>query len=121
MSWGKKLFEVNFDEKLLYWVLLWAIGPSENLPIDYFIRKFLKKDGGCGGDPDWEIEYRLEKNGRELYYVWANSEISGIEFEEKEYSSETVKKMLRQMLFEFSEAYPERWDEVQEIILKYKL
>lgn len=121
MSWGKKLFQVDQDEKLLYWVLLCAIAPSEILPVDYFISKFLKEGGGGGGDPGWEIEHRSTPDGRGLYYVWGDSDISGIEPADKEYPSELVYEFLKRSLLEFAEAYPERGGEVDEVISKYKL
>jgi hypothetical protein len=121
MSWGRRMHEVAEDGKLLYWVLLWVIAPSENLPVNFLLNRVFKNPDGIGGDPGWEIEFRHVKEGEGLYYVWADQDISGIEPDEREYSVDYFNEILRNALLEFSEAHPERCSEVYEVIRRYGL
>jgi hypothetical protein len=121
MSWGKHISQVEEPFHLLYWTLLWVIGPYGNAPIDCFLEKILGPEGGLGGDPGWEIDHLPEQDSEGSYRVWADFDVSGIEPAEKIYSAKIFRQAIRESLIFFGEAYPEKMSEVVEVIKRYGL
>jgi hypothetical protein len=67
------------------------------------------------------MEHIIGPRGADVYRVWADPEMSGIEPTDALYSSENVRDAVRQSLLALREAYPEKMDEVNEIIRRYNL
>nr|WKF57907.1 hypothetical protein HUO10_002401 [Paraburkholderia busanensis] len=45
MKWGN-LDNIEPSERLLYWVLIFVLGPYFDEPIDRWLKKILKRGGG---------------------------------------------------------------------------
>ena len=119
MKWGHH-YEARPENRLLFWVFECILRPY-NAPLDRWLKEIFLNAGGIGGDPGWSMDCVSLKNGTEAYQVWADPDISGIEPSEVIYSSDTVHQALRQSLIAFSEEYPERNQEVQMVLKKYRL
>ena len=120
MKWGH-IDEIGATEKLLYWVLMFVLAPYFDDPLDHWLKDILVNSGGLSGDPGWEVEHIPDKYGAGFYRVWADPDMSGIEPAEALYSTETVRHALRESLFALGNAYPNKVDEVQEVIRRYNL
>jgi hypothetical protein len=118
MKWGHT-YEIVGPERLLYQVIAWVIWQSS--PIDKYLKHILINGGGFGGDPGWEIEHIPESTGHGHYRVWADSQMSGIQPDEMSYDLVTVHRAIKQSLLAFGTAYPEKLNEVNEIIKRYRL
>jgi hypothetical protein len=118
MKWGQS-YEIKGPERLLHQVLAWVI--SQSTPLDYWLKDILKSGGGLGGDPGWEMEHIPSGIGAGSYRVWADPEISGLEPSETIYSSEEVNQALRESLLAFAQTYPEKENEVKEMLDHYHL
>lgn len=116
MSWGRHIYDIDEEERLLYWALLWVIGPTNGMPVDYFLKDILITGGHAGGDPGWEIEHLPNPSGSSEFYVWVDPDISGIEPCERNYSEEVAMRAFEQSLLEFAKAYPDRASEVSSVM-----
>ncbi|MDR2155130.1 MAG: hypothetical protein LBE78_08925 [Burkholderiaceae bacterium] len=120
MKWGH-LEEIESQKKLLYWVLMHMLPTYDDRPIDRWLKDIFVSGGGLSGDPGWEIEHISEKSDYDVYRVWADPEMSGIEPAETIYSAEVVRHAIWESLLALSETYPNKAKEVQEIIFRYNL
>ena len=66
----------------------------------------------------WSIFLRAMAGTRQ---VWADPDISGIEPAEATYNADAVHNALRKSLIAFGDAYPERSDEVKDVLRRYSL
>ncbi len=119
MKWGH-YYEASSHEQLLYWVLQCVLRPY-NLPLDRWLKHALSGHDGFGGDPGWSMEHMRAQDGSDWYRVWADPDTSGIEPAEEIYSADVVHRALRDSLLAFGEMYPERKNEVQEVLQRYVL
>lgn len=120
MKWGH-IDEIEDASKLLYWVLMFVLAPYFDDPIDHWLKDILMVGGGLGGDPGWEMEHISEPNGVGSYRVWADPDMSGIDPAEAIYSIQIVRHAVRDSLLALGEAYPEKNNEVVEVIKRYGL
>ena len=119
MKWGH-YYEEDEREQLLLWVLQCILRPY-NVPLDRWLKQILAHAGGLGGDPGWSMEHISSSDGRGAYQVWADPDISGIEPAEATYNADAVHNALRKSLIAFGDAYPERSDEVKDVLRRYSL
>ena len=119
MKWGHS-YEADIAHQLLFWVLQCVFRPY-NAPLDCWLKHILVNGGGLGGDPGWEMEHLLSDSGPGDYRVWGDPDMSGIEPAEAIYSAEVVYRAIRESLIAFAEAYPEKLNEVHEVLDRYKL
>lgn len=120
MSWGSHMNNVEKDQYLLYSALLWAIAPFDGVPIDYCLEKIMVDDGGFGGDPGWEIE-RISSEDGVKYKVWTDFDVMSITPNEKIFSESEFNRALLKTLIFYGFDNPEKKDEINNIIEKYKL
>jgi hypothetical protein len=119
MSWGKHIFDIDVEERLLYWALLWVVGPTGDRPVDYIIKNILVEGGHAGGDPGWEIEHIKNSEGHSEFYVWTDPSISGFEPCERNYSEAVTMRAIEKSLLEYAKAYPDRTSEVNSVLRGY--
>ena len=119
MKWGHHYEECPHDQ-LLVWVLQCILRPY-NVPLDRWLKEILTHAGGLSGDPGWSMEHISSSDGLDTYQVWADPDISGIEPAEATYDANAVRLVLRKSLIAFSEAYPERILEVEDVLRRYRL
>jgi len=117
MKWGHYYEELPKDQ-LLFWVMQCILRPY-NSPLDRWVKEIFVRAGGFGGDPGWYMEHRLLSDGTDAYQIWADPDISGIEPAEVTYSQDAVRQALKKSLIAFAEAYPERSNEVAEVLRRY--
>ena len=116
MKWGHT-YEIKKAERLLYLVLSWIVAQSS--PLDNWLKVILTVNGGMGADPGWEMEHIPSDDKSGAYRVWADPEMSGIETHEAIYSADVVHRALRESLLAFGEVFPERMNEVQEVLARH--
>ena len=119
MKWGH-YYEAYPHDQLLFWVLQCVLHPY-NVPLDRWLKKIITHAGGLSGDPGWSMERISSNDGTHAYQVWADPDISGIEPAEATYNADTVRQALRKSLVAFSEAFPERSSEVEDVLRRYHL
>lgn len=115
MKWGHT-HEIEGPEKLLYWVLAWVV--TQSVPLDHWLGPILEPDGGLAGDPGWEIDHLPNTDGPDLYKVWADPEISGIEPSEVVFDARQFSDALKETLLAFRTEFPERAVEVNDVITR---
>lgn len=120
MKWGC-IDEIEPAKKLLYWVLMFVLAPYFEDPIDHWLKDILVHGGSLGGDPGWEMEHIPDHDGDGAYRVWADQNVSGIEPAAALYGTETVRYAIYESLLALSIAFPDKADEVKEVIQRYNL
>jgi hypothetical protein len=122
MIWGEHINRLRDpEEKLLYWVIMCLIEPRVNAPLERWLSKVLRVDGGLSGDPGWSIDRIAGADGGTYYEVSADPGYSAVPFSSKIYKEEQVYDAIRATLKLIAQIYPARADEVATIMKLYRL
>lgn len=125
-----KIPEIDDRFELLFYCIRFALYAALP-PLDRYLKNILTPAdyrGYCGGDPDWEIDgceddgrALFDESGQRIFRCWALSDISDIEPETAYYTVEEVRYYIRVALDNIAVQYPNRFQEVQEVITRYGL
>ncbi len=77
--------------------------------------------GEIGGDPGWEIHHYLDDNGNEIFEVWVDPRVSGIEKTKSFYNANLVRKTTREVLDAFAQANLDKCSEVKQLLIACNL
>jgi hypothetical protein len=92
-----------------------------NRRVDFFLEGIFTGNGPSGGDPGWAIDRATDQIVERQFHVYMSSDISGHDIDEAVYDEATVKRHVRRTLENFAAMHPDRKQEVEEALLKYKL
>lgn len=117
----------------------WAQIPSSNNPLDLLILAlmFAIEDpyhsmiknisdmfvigGEIGGDPGWEIHHHLNDAGNEIFDVWVDPRVSGIDKLNRSYDANLVRRTAREVLDGFAQDNPDKFSEVKQLLIACNL
>ena len=113
--------EVDPTERLLYWVLMFALYPFFSESSHFVLNRILSKEGAVRGSPGWEIDFIEDDCGDNVYLVWADPQCSGIEPAEQHFSVENVRVAVRESLLYMGRGFPDKTNELSKALIDYKL
>ncbi len=113
MRWAHVLSK-NDPSALLVWALMFAIEDPYHSIAENILDMF-EVGGEIGGDPGWEINHYLNDYGSEIFEVWVDPRVSGINKPSQFYDALHVRKITREVLEAFIQANPDKYSELKQL------
>ena len=119
MKWAQ-VPSSNDPLAILIWALMFALEDPCHSMADNISNMF-SVGGEIGGDPGWEIHSFVNDEGNEIYEVWVDPRVSGIERSNGFYDSNILRSTTREVLIAYAHANPEKCDEVRQMLIAHNL
>jgi len=104
----------NDPSALLVWALMFAIENPSNSTAKNILEMFVV-GGEIGGDPGWEISHYINDYGSEIFEVWVDPRVSGLEQSNHYYDATFVRKITGEVLDAFIRANPNKCSELKRL------
>ncbi len=121
MSWSRLFEQSDKSERLLYWVFALIITPSVNLTLDYHFDHLFPPSQGLIGDLGWDINIRTDPGGQISYEVCDTEGYTEDPGTSIKYTEKFFRNALRKILEEAAHEFPERTQEVANVLQKWGL
>lgn len=105
---------------LLVWALMFAVEDPHHSNVENILNMF-EVGGEITGDPGWEISHYINNCGIEIFEVWVDPRVSGIERPSHSYDANDVRKTAREVIDAFIQANPSKSSELKQLFIPCEL